>query len=66
MINIEQVYQTIAQHVPAWSQGVTADDLVMNRLNGNSNECYRVAIKEEKADKLANDVPKTLLYRKYV
>ena len=58
------MYDNIMEHVPQWRAILqSVDDIKFKRLNGNSNACFKVSIREG----LYPEESKTraLLYRKY-
>lgn len=58
------IFNRICSHIPDWSSALkTSEDLNIKRLNGLSNACYRVSIKDEVAPHLTDN--RTLLYRKF-
>jgi len=58
------IFNRLTQHVPEWKQALKSqDDLVIKRLSGLSNACFRVKIKDDVAKNI--NEPRTLLYRRF-
>lgn len=54
--------------IPSWKTVVkTPDDLKFVRLNGNSNACYKLSIKDKTVipEDQKSSTPKNLLYRRF-
>ena len=59
-----KIFTHLIEHIPEWKQLIkTPDDLNLKRLNGNSNACFKVELK----DHINSDgaIPRALLYRRY-
>ena len=62
----EVIYQRVLEHIPEWARAVTSmDQIVIRRLSGLSNACYRVALRHGIVLE-DRDVPRDLLYRKFM
>ena len=60
----EVILLNIKANVSAWETAdIQLDDITISRLNGLSNACYRVALKD-RVD-LQQDTHRVLLYRKF-
>ena len=58
------IFDRLTQHVPQWKQSLEdQDDLIIKRLSGLSNACFRVKIKDDVALNVSE--PRTLLYRRF-
>lgn len=59
-----KMYRHITEHVGVWSKVLQSpDDLVFKRLNGNSNACFKVALKDH--IETPDNLPRAVLYRRY-
>jgi hypothetical protein len=42
-----KIFRNLCEFIPAWNKfAATPDDLVFKRLNGNSNACFKVSLKD--------------------
>jgi hypothetical protein len=58
------MYRHITEHVTAWSKVLQSpSDLQFKRLNGNSNACFKVSLKDHIVT--PDSVSRAVLYRRY-
>jgi len=60
----QQIFEHVYKHVPGWSRCLKSfEDLEYKRLNGNSNACFKVSIKEDLHPEVSET--RAVLYRRY-
>lgn len=59
-----QIFKHVTQHLPEWAQYLKGpDDIDIKRLNGNSNACFKVNIKDGLVPQILQH--RSVLYRRY-
>ena len=57
MADRKEIYSICIKNVPSWNKNVTSpDQLIIDRLSGLSNACYKVQLTEEAFKKIEGNV----------